>query len=58
MHVRVTSATSAHQRVRVDGSVHTEVPAAPERAVVLVLRETPAGWRVTEVRDPEVSPSR
>lgn len=58
VHVRVTSATSAHQRVRVDGSVHTEVPAAPERAVVLVLRETPLGWRVTEVRAPEVSPSR
>ncbi|WP_258723573.1 protein kinase domain-containing protein [Cellulomonas sp. NS3] len=56
-HVRVTSATSAHQRVRADGSVHAEVPAAPARTVVLVLRETPAGWRVAEVRDPEVSPA-
>ena len=58
MHVRVTSATSAHQRVRADGSVHTEVPAVPARAVVLVLHDTAAGWRVSEVRDPEVSPSR
>ncbi|MGW6129963.1 protein kinase domain-containing protein [Cellulomonas sp. NPDC055163] len=58
VHVLVTSATSAHQRVRADGSVHTEVPAAPARAVMLVLHETPAGWRVSEVRDPEVSPSR
>ncbi|MBB2921521.1 protein kinase domain-containing protein [Cellulomonas cellasea] len=58
VHVQVTSATSAHRRVRADGSVHTEVPAAPARAVVLVLRETPAGWRVSDVRDPAVSPSR
>lgn len=56
--VRVTSATSAHQRVRADGSVHADVPAAPARTVVLVLRTTPAGWRVADVRDAEVSPSR
>lgn len=56
-HVQVTSATSAHRRVRADGSIATEVPATPARTVVLVLRATAAGWRVSEVREPSVSDS-
>ena len=49
--VEVTSAMSAHVRVAATGE-RTDVPATPSRAVELVLRWTPDGWRVWDVREP------
>ncbi|NMR21316.1 protein kinase domain-containing protein [Cellulomonas fimi] len=50
--VEVVSALTAHRRLASDGSVRDTVQAQPARAVVLSLRWTTAGWRVTEVSDP------
>ncbi|MFC0647351.1 hypothetical protein [Cellulomonas phragmiteti] len=49
--VEVTSTMSAHTRVAVTGE-RTDVPATSARTVELVLRWTPAGWRVWDVREP------
>ncbi|MBF0687002.1 MAG: hypothetical protein IR158_04445 [Cellulomonas sp.] len=49
--VEVTSAMSAHVRVAPTGE-RTDVPATPGRTVELVLRWTPDGWRVWDVRAP------
>ncbi|MCC2319963.1 hypothetical protein [Cellulomonas xiejunii] len=49
--VEVTSAMSAHVRVAPTGE-RTDVPATPSRTVELVLRWTPDGWRVWDVREP------
>ncbi|MBD7918237.1 hypothetical protein H9657_08100 [Cellulomonas sp. Sa3CUA2] len=49
--VEVTSTMSAHARVAPTGE-RTDVPATPARTVELVLRWTPDGWRVWDVREP------
>lgn len=49
--VQVTSSLSAHERVTPTGDRST-VPASPARTVELVLRWTPDGWRVWDVRQP------
>ncbi|MBO3093715.1 hypothetical protein [Cellulomonas dongxiuzhuiae] len=49
--VEVTSTMSAHVRVAPTGE-RTDVPATAARTVELVLRWTPAGWRVWDVREP------
>ncbi|WP_148234344.1 hypothetical protein [Cellulomonas flavigena] len=52
--VEVTSTTSAHVRVASSGE-RTDVPAGEARTVELVLRWTPEGWRVQDVREPDVA---
>lgn len=52
--VEVTSTTSAHVRVAVTGE-RTQVAASEPRTVALVLRWTPAGWRVWDVREPDAA---
>ena len=48
--VVVTSAASAYRVLGPDGAVERTVPASPARTVRLLLRWTPEGWRVTDVR--------
>lgn len=48
--VDVTSTMSAHVRVAPTGE-RTDVPASQARTVALVLRWTPVGWRVWDVRE-------
>ncbi|GIG19797.1 hypothetical protein Cch01nite_05210 [Cellulomonas chitinilytica] len=47
--VALTTSMSTHIRVSADGASRVEVPAAPERTVVLGLRWTDDGWRVWDV---------
>ncbi|QGQ19097.1 hypothetical protein GC089_07490 [Cellulomonas sp. JZ18] len=50
--VAVRSSVGAHARVAPSGE-RTSVPAGEERTVELVLRSTPDGWRVWDVRAPD-----
>lgn len=54
--VRVTSSVAAHTRVATTGE-RAAVPATAARTVELVLRRTPDGWRVWDVREPRGDPS-
>lgn len=48
--VVLTSATSAYRLLGPDGAVERTVPASAARTVLLALRWTADGWRVTDVR--------